>query len=103
MVVRWLNRALRDLVNITAYIERDNPEAARALARSIREKTNRLASFPFLGRASERRDIRELVVHKNYLVSYRIRPESIEVLQVWHAAQDRGRRASEVRRSPRGT
>jgi len=25
MAVRWLNRALRDLVNITAYIERDNP------------------------------------------------------------------------------
>lgn len=89
MVVRWLNRALADLANITTYIERHNPEAARALAQSIREKTNRLALFPFLGRASERPDIRELVVHKNYLVSYRIRRETIEVLQVWRATQNR--------------
>lgn len=43
-----------------------------------------------MGRASERPDVRELVAHKNYLVSYRIRRDTIEILQVWHAAQKRG-------------
>ena len=89
MVVRWLKRALNNLAAITAYIERDNPEAARTLAQSIREKTNRLAAFPFLGKASAKPNIREFVVHRNYLVSYRIRPDVIEVIQVWHAAQKR--------------
>lgn len=32
MIVKWLRRALNDMVAITAYIERDNPEAARRLA-----------------------------------------------------------------------
>jgi toxin ParE1/3/4 len=33
--------------------------------------------------------VRELVVHRNYLLSYRIRPGRIEILQVWHVAQRR--------------
>lgn len=91
MEVKWLRRALKDLETIAAYIERDNPEPARTLVQSIRERTERLAAFPFLGRASEKADIREFFVHEHYLVSYRIRPGRIEILQVWHTAQDRGR------------
>lgn len=89
MIVKWLRRALNDMATITTYIERDNPDAARRLAQDIREQTKQLAAFPFLGRASERHDVRELVVHKNYLVSYRIRRDTVEILQVWHAAQKR--------------
>ena len=89
MEVKWLRRALADLDAIARYIERDNPEAARSLVRSVREKSKQLASFPFIGRASEKPDTREFVVHRHYLVSYRIRPERIEILQVWHTAQDR--------------
>jgi len=92
MVVRWLRPALGDLARITARIERDNPRPAEVLAQSIREKTARLATYPFLGRASEQDDVRELVVHENYLVSYRVRREAIEILQIWHAAQERGGR-----------
>ena len=89
MEVKWLGRALRDLDAIAAHIARDNPDAARMLVESVREKTDQLASFPYLGRASEAPDIREFFVHERYLVSYRIRPRHIEILQVWHTAQDR--------------
>jgi addiction module RelE/StbE family toxin len=89
MDVRWLRRALQDLDSIAAYVARDNPTAARALLAAIRERTGQLASFPFMGRASERADVREFVVHRHYLVSYRVRPERIEILQVWHTAQER--------------
>ena len=92
MAVRWLRSALRDLSRITAHIGRDNPRAAEALALSVQEKVTQLAKFPYLGRASEQQDIRELVVHESYLVSYRVRREAIEILQVWHTAQERQRR-----------
>lgn len=82
MAVEWTASALRDLTRITHHIERDNPTAARALVQSIRAKTGRLANFPLMGRPSERSEVRELVVHKNYLVSYRIGRDGVLVLQV---------------------
>ena len=92
MEVRWLRRALEVLDTIASYIARDNPAAARALVQRIRDTTERLASFPYVGRASEKADTREFFIHEHYLVSYRIRPERIEILQVWHTAQERGGR-----------
>jgi toxin ParE1/3/4 len=92
MEVKWLRRALEDFDTIAAYIARDSPAAARALVQSIRDKTGRLASFPYLGRAGEKADTREFFVHEHYLVSHRISPERIEILQVWHTAQERGGR-----------
>ena len=89
MEVKWLRRALKDLDSIASYIERDNPEAARAFVRAVREKTEHLASFPYMGRASEKADTREFFIREHYLVSYRIRPGWIEILQVWHTAQER--------------
>ena len=86
MTVRWLRRALKNLSAIVAWIERDNPLAARALVKSVYKKTKRLADFPFMGRSSEYGDIREFVVHKNYLVSYRVRRDAVEIIQVWHIA-----------------
>ena len=93
MELKWLRRALDDLQNIADFIERENPEAATAFVKDVRDKTQRLASFPFMGRPSEKPDIRELVVHQHYLVSYRIRPGRIEIMQVWHTARDRRRGA----------
>ena len=89
MELRWLRRALRDLDSISAFIARDDPKAARELLLALREKVQRLSAYPYSGRASEQADVRELVVHEHYLVSYRIRMDRIEILQVWHARQDR--------------
>jgi addiction module RelE/StbE family toxin len=89
MELRWLRRALRELDTIATYVGRDNPEAAVALMSTIRQKTAELAAFPYLGRASEIGDVRELVIHAHYLISYRIRPGRVEILQVWHTARNR--------------
>ena len=91
MEVRWLRRALADLDAIAEYIGRDNPDAARSLVARLREMTERLATHPYVGRASEWEDVRELVVHRHYLVSYRVRRDRVEIVQVWHTAQDRRR------------
>ena len=49
-----------------------------------------LAAFPATGRVSHRvqgEDIRELVVHENYLVFYRFDAARIEIVAVIHAHQ----------------
>jgi toxin ParE1/3/4 len=47
-----------------------------------------LSLHPYLGRESAP-GVRELVVHRHYLLTYRIKPGRIEILQVWHVAQQR--------------
>jgi plasmid stabilization system protein ParE len=29
------------------------------------------------------------VIHRNYLVSYRLRPDKVEILDIWHSARQR--------------
>ena len=88
MTLLWSHRALLDLRRIADHIAADNPRAAQALVAFIGAQVGKLERFPFLGRAGYA-DTRELVVHKNYIVTYRIRADEVQVLQVWHAAQQR--------------
>ena len=85
----WSRRALLDLRRIADRIAADNPHAAHALVESIRTKVGHLARSPLIGRAGVYGDTRELVVHKNYIVTCRVRADEVQMLQVWHAAQQR--------------
>jgi plasmid stabilization system protein ParE len=63
--------------------------------------------FPLLGRESEHMPgTRELLVRRRYVVTYRVALDEVEILQVWHVAQDRTggarpRRIARRRRLPR--
>jgi plasmid stabilization system protein ParE len=46
MEIRWSLPAAEDLEHICEHIERDNPEAARRVARTIYEGCARLKNFP---------------------------------------------------------
>jgi toxin ParE1/3/4 len=83
--VVWLRRANRNLDAILGYIAQDNPVAAKQLVSAIREQVDLLASHPNLGRAGRVIGTRELVVHKNYLLCYRVREDRVEILCVQHA------------------
>jgi toxin ParE1/3/4 len=85
--LRWTRRALADLDRIAERIAADKPLAAVEFTRAVAEKVQRLQAFPLLGRIGAYEDTRELVVHKNYLVTYRVRGSDIDVLQVWHVAR----------------
>jgi len=50
MEVRWSLPAAEDLERICERIERDNPDAARRVARTIYESCARLKDFPRLGK-----------------------------------------------------
>ena len=87
MVVRWTKTALANLIAIVAYIEKDNAERARSFALEIQAKTNALAEFPNMGRLGRVSGTRELVIHPNYIIPYRVRGEVVEILRVQHVAR----------------
>lgn len=67
---------------------------AATFVAELRDKVALLERFPFLGRVGVRDGTREFVVHRNYLVSCRVRADAVEVLQLWHAAQLRHKQAA---------
>jgi addiction module RelE/StbE family toxin len=87
MVLKWTRTALANLVAIVEYIEKDGPERAQSFAREMRAKTNNLVEFPELGRPGRVTGTRELVIHPNYIVPYRVRGDAVEILRVQHAAR----------------
>jgi toxin ParE1/3/4 len=90
MEIRWSLPAAEDLERICAWIERDNPAAARRVAATIYNGIAQLKQAPGLGRASDRLSgWRELVFPPlPYIAVYRIRQDIIEIARIFHGAQD---------------
>lgn len=91
--VRWTPLGVATAARLFAYIERENPRAAQELSVEIAARTEMLGRFPFIGRVGYDATTRELIIRRNFIVVYRVWPDSVEVLQVWHAAQRRPTRA----------
>jgi addiction module RelE/StbE family toxin len=87
--LRWTRRALADFEQAHDHIAKDNPEAARQIAKRLLDATETLLEYPRIGRVGEDEDSREWQVDKTpYLLVYAIRDEVIEVWRVWHLARD---------------
>jgi addiction module RelE/StbE family toxin len=90
MRVKWTRPAAEDLRSIRRYIQGDNPAAARRVHRTILERCELLSEFPERGRNGSEPGTKELVFAPlPYIAVYRIRGETIEILSVWHGAQER--------------
>ncbi len=87
MELRWTRKALENLDQIAAYIAQDNPERAQSFVGEIKAKTERLATFPALGRPGRVPGTRELVVHDNYVVPYRVKENAVQIIRVQHVAR----------------
>ena len=83
----WRPAAIADRKRITNHIAKDNVMAAIDLADLLLAKALVLDEHPLLGRAGRIKGTRELVVHPNYIVFYRVVGKAVEVLRVKHAAQ----------------
>ena len=86
----WRPLAEADLDAIIDYIAQDNALRADEFAQQLREKTLPLAQPPRLGRSGRPElpaFVRELVVHRNYIVFYRVLDEArtVEILRLKHA------------------
>ena len=91
-VLAWSPDAVEDVDAIAAYIERDSPWYARAVASKIVETAESIPDYPELGRIVPEIDdsaIRERLVHR-YRVIYRLDEVRVLVVAVIHGRQDFG-------------
>jgi toxin ParE1/3/4 len=90
MEIRWSLPAAEDLERICAWIERDNPEAARRVAKTIYDRCSQLKDFPYIGRVSHRMSGRRELVFAPlpYIVVYQVKQDAIEISRIFHGAQD---------------
>jgi plasmid stabilization system protein ParE len=88
VTIVWYPLALDDLEAIQGFLARENPGRAMVVVQRIVATTDLLMAHPQLGRPGRVRDTRELVVPRTpYIVAYREREGSIEILRVIHGAQ----------------
>ena len=90
MDVRWSTLAADDLERICRRIERDNPEAALRVVRTIYKGCGRLENFPSLGHQSIRMPGRRELMFPPlpYIVVYQITQHARRNLAHYHGAQD---------------
>lgn len=86
-IVDWRPQALADLWEILEYIDERNPKAADALQADIEKATSALPEHPYLCRLGRVHATREIIVHPNYLVVYRV-TDRIEIVSVLHTRQE---------------
>lgn len=88
MQVKWLRTALANLDAEAEYIASDSPAAAARVIYRIRRSVARLRDYPAMGRSGRVPGTRELIVSGTpYIVPYRVRRDSVEILRVFHAAR----------------
>ncbi|MEK7437116.1 MAG: type II toxin-antitoxin system RelE/ParE family toxin [Pseudomonadota bacterium] len=89
MRLRWTRRAERDLDEIAKYIGQDSPAAAaRVVLELIDQVESLLPAHPVIGRPGRVLGTRELVIGSlPYIVPYRVRDTTIEILRVLHTAR----------------
>ena len=88
MQVKWLRTALRNLDAEAAFIAEDDPAAARLVVQRVLKAVAMLAAQPDIGRPGRVPHTRELVVlNTRYIVPYRVRGDTVEVLRVFHTSR----------------
>jgi toxin ParE1/3/4 len=92
MIVRYSTSARTDIQSIYDYIAQENLQIAARVAATIEQSITRLAMFPLSGRNGAVETTRELVIPRlPYIAVYRITTESVEIIAVFHAAQNKPR------------
>ena len=86
-LIRWTTEAADEFEAAVKHIQQDNPTAGRNVAQAVIDRVEQLATFPGLGRPGEVKGTRELV-SPPYVVVYRSTEGIVEILHIWHGAQD---------------
>jgi toxin ParE1/3/4 len=89
MRVRWAVPAAQDLESIKNYLQQRYPHFAEPTVRTIYQRIRSLKTAPDLGRPGHRTGTRGLALTPlPYVVVYSVRAEAVEILHVYHGAQD---------------
>jgi len=85
--VRWRARALADLETIKAWLPNANPSKTLLRIRTAADTLRRLGD---IGRPSRVEGVREMSVRAApYVIAYQVDGDTIDILAVYHTAQDR--------------
>src|SRR5205085_2148318 len=87
----WSPAARDDLHDIVVFIARDNPKRAMSFGYQLISETDRLQSFPELGRIVpeyENQRLRE-IIFRSFRIVYRLNYDRkmCEIVRVWHSAR----------------
>lgn len=89
LAIEWTAAAELDLREILSFISDRNVTAAEELCQRIPHDLEQAAGHPYLFRSSFRiAGLREIVVHPNYIVFYRVGIACIEVINVVHVRRE---------------
>lgn len=88
----WTEEAVRWFESIFEYIAEDNPQAAAETVQGIYDRAQGLIDFTEMGQRYQgsKRNVRVLL-YGHYRITYLVKPESIEIIGVFHGALDMSR------------
>ncbi len=90
MRVRFLKRAVQDLINIEAYTRKHSPNGAARIGARIKKRADDLGQFPEQGTPSDKAGVRQLYVAKTpYILIYRLKKDEVQVITVLHTSNRR--------------
>ena len=89
MRIRWTTPAAEDLEQIHRYQQANFPHRATSTVREITTAIRTLRQFPNRGRRGNEEGTRELPHPRlPYIIVYRVPGAIVEILHIWHPAQD---------------
>jgi toxin ParE1/3/4 len=90
MRIRWTPAAAADLKGIHDYLREHEPHLARPTVIAIRKAVHSLRTFPNRGRRGREEGTRELLHQRlPHIIAYRVKEAAVEIVHIWHPAQDR--------------
>jgi plasmid stabilization system protein ParE len=89
MKVELTRAALADLDAISAFISDDDAKAAARIGRRLLEACEGLALLSNRGKPGLIPGTREISTVRPYVIVYRETATAVQILRVWHGAQDR--------------
>jgi toxin ParE1/3/4 len=92
MKVRFSFAGRADIQNIFDFIAAENPQVASRVVSKIQNSSLQLRQFPFSGRIGAINGTREIIIPRlPFIMVYRIVDETVEIIAVFHTAQDKPR------------
>jgi toxin ParE1/3/4 len=91
MRIQWTPAAAADLQNLSDYLKDHHPHHRQPTVRKVYAAVQSLKEWPYRGRVGREEGTRELLFPPlPYIAVYRVKGQSIEVLRIYHGAQERG-------------